>query len=133
MAAGAGWGYLILNLFLVLAVADAMVGALAAMFTMCSNNWRTAGQSVLQVPMSVSRMCCVSTNAVDSYVSDCICLDSYLSMSHVLIQLDSLACMTFYVSSECPVQVCALSLVPGKGSSEYSRMRKYATAKMSIA
>ena len=44
---GAGWGYLILNLFLVLAVADAMVGALAAMFTMCSNNWRTAGQSSL--------------------------------------------------------------------------------------
>jgi hypothetical protein len=44
---GAGWGYLILNLFLVLAVADAMVGALAAMFTMCSNNWRTTGQSSL--------------------------------------------------------------------------------------
>ncbi len=44
---GAGWGYLILNLFLVLAVADAMVGALAAMFTMCSNNWRTAGQASL--------------------------------------------------------------------------------------
>ncbi|KAL0042761.1 hypothetical protein WJX79_009987 [Trebouxia sp. C0005] len=41
-SSGAGWGYLILNLFLVLAVADAMVGALAAMFTMCSNNWRTA-------------------------------------------------------------------------------------------
>lgn len=41
-SSGAGWGYLILNLFLVLAVADAMVGALAAMFTMRSNNWRTA-------------------------------------------------------------------------------------------
>ena len=43
-AVGAGWGYLILNLFLVLSVADAMVAALAASFTMCSTNWRTGGQ-----------------------------------------------------------------------------------------
>ena len=41
--AGAGWGYFILNLFLLLAVADATVAALAALFTMRSNNWRTAG------------------------------------------------------------------------------------------
>ena len=44
MTAGAGWGYFILNLFLVLAVADAVVAALAALFTMRSNNWRTAGE-----------------------------------------------------------------------------------------
>ena len=41
--AGAGWGYFILNLFLLLAVADATVAALAALFTMRSHNWRTAG------------------------------------------------------------------------------------------
>ena len=43
MTAGAGWGYFILNLFLLLAVADAIVAALAALFTMRSNKWRTAG------------------------------------------------------------------------------------------
>ena len=51
MAAGAGWGYFILNLFLLLAVADATVAALAALFVMRSNNWRTAG--MLQ-PLSIS-------------------------------------------------------------------------------
>ena len=45
-AAGAGWGYFILNLFLLLAVADALVATLAAMFAMRSNNWRTAGTSL---------------------------------------------------------------------------------------
>lgn len=44
LAAGAGWGYFILNLFLLLAVADAMVATLAAIFTMRSHNWRTAGK-----------------------------------------------------------------------------------------
>ncbi|KAL3144206.1 hypothetical protein ABBQ32_003987 [Trebouxia sp. C0010 RCD-2024] len=41
-SSGAGWGYFILNLFLLLAVADATVAALAALFTMRSHNWRTA-------------------------------------------------------------------------------------------
>ena len=44
LTAGAGWGYFILNLFLVLAVADATVAALAAAFTMRSHHWRTAGK-----------------------------------------------------------------------------------------
>ena len=63
---GAGWGYLILNLFLVLAVADAMVGALAAMFTMCSNNWRTAGQSSLTG--HTPAFCCTSWTCLDMYL-----------------------------------------------------------------
>ena len=51
LTAGAGWGYFILNLFLLLAVADATVAALAALFTMRSNNWRTAG--ALHYPSAV--------------------------------------------------------------------------------
>ncbi len=87
---GAGWGYLILNLILVLAVADAMVGALAAMFTMCSNNWRTAGESSLtghtpallfaahhgpaltqphsHWPYTCSAVCCISWTCFDVYL-----------------------------------------------------------------
>lgn len=46
-SSGAGWGYFILNLFLLLAVADAMVATLAAIFTMRSHNWRTAAAGAI--------------------------------------------------------------------------------------
>ena len=55
MTAGAGWGYFILNLFLLLAVADATVAALAALFTMRSNNWRTAGTLYTLAACSIMR------------------------------------------------------------------------------
>lgn len=42
--AGAGWGYFILNVYLLVSVADAVVGTLGAIFTMCSSSWRTAGK-----------------------------------------------------------------------------------------